>query len=458
MTEATESGEPIVANPAQVAARWLATASSRVLPDEIIEAARRTLIDWFACCVGALREPVVDIITRRVRAWSPSGEALLLTGGATAPAFAALVHSTAAHACDFDDTHIYTDAHFSGPTWAAVLAHDRESAPLDDSVMCQAYVAGFEAAAKLGGRRMGHAMSQRGFQPTGLLGRLSAAAACAVVQKLAEQQIALALSIAASQSAGLTASFGTMLKPFQGGKTALDGVLAAELAREHFDAPVSIFEKGGGLARALVQDGYAEIAVPDFGAGWEILRNSTKAYPCLHGIHSAIDAAREVHARLHGREIEHVRVFVGPAVPRIARFTRPSSPHEAKFSITYGVVLGLLGKTAAPHDYELGTLCSELVQGLLPRIEVVPTEGRKMIDACVEAKLTDGEILSVDVPLARGHPGRPLLEAELEAKFMSLVAPVLGRTSETLLGTLKMFPAGRAVHDSCALVRETLRL
>jgi 2-methylcitrate dehydratase PrpD len=450
--------------PAWNAARWLAAARDVVLPSEVTHAAKTCLIDWFACALGGTREPVVSLVLRRVNAWSPTGTAALLTGGCAAPAFAALLHSTSAHATDFDDTHIWTDAHFSGPTWSAVLAQMRRDVDTDDLLYCKAFVAGFEAGTKLGGRRLGHAMVHRGFQATALLGRLSAAAACSVIAGLDDERIAMALAIAGCQTAGLSTAAGSMMKPFQGGKSAFDGVIAAELAADGFTGDPRLFDIGGGtigskriggLARAFVQDGFAEFAYPDFSAGWEILRNSIKVYPCLHGLGPVIDAARELSPRIAGRKITRVRAYVGPSIPKIARYDRPVTSHEGRFSVQYVATLGLLGRSFGPENFAPEVMHSREVDDLVGRVEIVPTEGRKMYNAAVDVTLESGEVLTADVPLGRGHPGRPLTDSEMEDKFRMLVEPVMSTRTTELLRALREFPQRGTVRRAFEIVTRT---
>ncbi len=448
--------------PARAAARWLADAGDLTLPDEVIDAARTCLIDWFACVIGGLREPVSTLLLPRIRTWSPTGSAPLLVGGRAAPCFAALLHGTAVHTTDFDDTHIWTDAHFSGPTWAALLARMSGEQPIDDMRLARAFVAGFETGAKLGGRRLGHAMVHRGFQATAMLGRLAGAAACSALAGLDAERIAMALALAGCQTAGLSSAAGSMMKPFQGGKTAFDAVMAAELAEDGFEADPRLFEPGGGavgaqriggLARAFVQDGYAEFAQPDYAAGWEILRNSTKAYPCLHGLGPVIDAARDLHPQIAGRRIARVRAFVGPSIPKIARYDRPRTSHEGRFSVQYVAALGLLGHRFTPENFDPAVMHSSSVDDLVRKIEIVPTEGRKMYNAAVEVTLDSGAVLLADVPLGRGHPGRPLTAAEMEEKFRMLAEPVLHARTTQVLNVLGEFPARGSIEKAFEIVR-----
>ncbi len=450
--------------PAMVAAAWLSRAHDMDVPPEVVVSARTCLIDWFACTLAGTRDPLIDILRRRLREWAPTGSAPLLVGGQTTPPFAAMLHSAAAHAVDFDDTHIWTDAHFGGPTWSAVFSQLKQDGKADDQKMMRAFVAGFEVGARIGGRRMGHALLHRGFQATGMLGRLSAAAACSVMKNLDAGRSAVALTAAGCQTSGLSTTVGTMMKPFQGGKTAFDAVIAADLAAEEaFTADPSLFEIGGGpervhgiggLARAFVQDGFAEFAAPDYSSGWEILRNSIKPYPCLYSLNPVADAALELAPQISGRPVSRIRIFVGPSVPKVARYSRPATSHEGRFSVEYIAALGLLGSNYRDGDFEPEVMGSAPVQQLLSVSEVVPTEGRKMFNAAIEVTLASDEVLNADVPFVRGHPNNQITETELRSKFTMLVEPVIGARTSELFVVLSQFPRKGSIQRGFALCRE----
>jgi len=443
-----ERSEPHAAGPAGRAGQWLSTVAFDDLPSPVVDAARASLIDWFACVIAGIEAPVTRLVAGRMLRYAPQGPVVVLSGGSTAAPMAALIHATAAHALDYDDTHIWSDAHFGGPTWAALLTF---VSSVRDEDLCAGYAAGVQVAAKLAGRRLGHAMAQRGFQATGLLGRLSAAAGCCVLKQLDARRAAMALSLAATQTSGLTAAFGTMAKPFQGGRAAFDAVLAADLAADGFAASTALFEPQGGLARALVQDGHAQIADPDLAGGWEVLRTSTKAYACLHGIHPSIDAARELSAKLMGRPVRSIRAFVAPGVPRIAHYGAPADMHEARFSVPYCVALGLRGRGNRLLDFEAEAVGDADLRALLARVEVVPVEGRKMYDAAVEVTLEEGTVLAAEVAMARGHPARLLTAAELDEKFLDCARALPPAVARAVLDALRAFPASHAGAAARAL-------
>ena len=98
-----------------------------------------------------------------------------------------------------------------------------------------------EVMARLGRGQMqgfGRHLQLHGFHPTSILGRFGAAAVGSAVLGLPEAQIAHALGVAATTAGGLTASFGTMSKPFHAGKAAMDGILAAQLVE------IAILDRG----------------------------------------------------------------------------------------------------------------------------------------------------------------------------------------------------------------------
>jgi 2-methylcitrate dehydratase PrpD len=172
----------------------------------------------------------------------------------------------------------------------------------------------------------------------------------------------------------------------------------------------------------------------------------------LHGIGPVIDAARDLSARVAGRKIVKVRAYVGPSVPKIARYDRPTTSHEGRFSIQYCAALGLLDRPFTARNFAPEVMHSPEVEQLVRMVEVVPTERRKMYNTAVDVTLDTGEVLLADVPLGRGHPGRPLTTEELEAKFSMLVKPVLGSRTMELVQVLQDFPRNGTIRQAFEIV------
>src|SRR5439155_22423260 len=154
----------------------------------------------------------------------------------------ALANGTLAHCLDFDDTYVRAITHTSAPVWAATLALGEEIGA-DEAAMLSAFVAGFETAARIGSG-LGEAVTARGWHGTGVFGRLGATAAASVLLRLDAKQSLHALGAAATQTGGVTASFGSMAKPFHAGRAAMGGIVAAPPAARGFGAAHVRLQRG----------------------------------------------------------------------------------------------------------------------------------------------------------------------------------------------------------------------
>src|SRR5262249_52999030 len=195
---------------------------------------------------------------------------------------------------DFDDTHLPSIVHGAAPVAPVVLALG-EWRRLSGAQALAAFVAGFEVETRLG-RIIGRALADRGWHVTGVLGHFGAAAAAGKLLGLDAAHLAQALGIAGTQAAGLEQSFGTMSKPLHPGKAAMNGLLAALLAREGFTGSMAMLDGPTGLAATFLGVADLSPAVEDLGKRFEILENSTKFYAACHLTHATIDAARAIRA------------------------------------------------------------------------------------------------------------------------------------------------------------------
>jgi hypothetical protein len=140
----------ITATRSQQIAGYAAGALTREFPAEVLAAAKLALIDVMGCAIGAWDEECVRPVRRVVEGWGARGNAQIFLGGRTAPAFAALVNGTMAHAMDYDDSHQMGAGHVSCVcgTAALALAGQLDSSEKDTLA---AYITGFEVMARLAG-------------------------------------------------------------------------------------------------------------------------------------------------------------------------------------------------------------------------------------------------------------------------------------------------------------------
>ncbi len=431
---------------------FLRDASSKPLSVEVVDAAKKCLVDWLGVTIAGSREPVA----RAAKAYAGLEDSGLPIIGATPDAEkAALVNGVAAHALDFDDTHIPTDSHLSAVTWAALLAlADTERGEGD--ILLRAFVAGYEVAAKLSGRRFGFSLQFRWFHPSAVIGRLASSGAVSVAMGLDECQAAQAVALSTTRASGLRGMLGGMGKPLQVGEAAKDGIVCARMAKAGVTVDPDLLSPEGWFVKAFVQDGNAQLAMLDgnaLGSDWAVLQTSFKAYACLHGIHPSIDAAMEIASDIDATQVSSVKVYVAPGVKKVARFEDPQTPLEAKFSVTYCVAAALAGKGLGADGFSAVTLVDESLRALLPKVEVVPAEGRKMLDSAVEVTLHDGQVCRGETSLSRGHPGNPLSWDDLEAKFRDLVEPVYHERAVEILSLVRGFEQAGSLERLQKLLR-----
>jgi len=146
--------------------------------DKIPAAALEVIHTGFADCVGVMLagrdEPPTQILTQVLA--PPPGPATLVFGARTASATdAAWINGVAAHALDLDDVAI--KGHPSTVLVPAILA-EAQALGSTGKDMVVAYAVGYEVWAELARRDPEH-YHTKGWHPTGILGSIGAAAACA---------------------------------------------------------------------------------------------------------------------------------------------------------------------------------------------------------------------------------------------------------------------------------------
>lgn len=408
------------------------------VPDDVLDAVKKSLVDWFAVCAAALDDRGSQIVRDQVRAWNTSGEALSFYGDRGAGAPIAMINATMSHALDYDDVHLDTAFHASGPTLAVAfaLAMERGFSELD---IIRSYLAGFEIGASLGEHGLGVNLAHKGWHPTSILGSLSAAAAATMLLGLDRKQTAMALGLAAAQAGGLMATGGTMAKPFQVGRAAMSGVLSAELAARGLDAPSNMFDDDtGGLLPVLMQGG-VQLDLTSLLHSRRIFGNGFKPYAACQLTHAAFEAAKKLSGDINDPSVRSIRVTVNPLAPKVARHTHPSTPVESKFSLSYVVALGLLNYDATPLDFTPARLAEPRLRQLSNCVEIVPRDEVERWSAKVELLREGAASLVATSEAALGSPARPLGWTDLESKFVACTEPVYGARHAALFSALQNF-------------------
>ena len=273
--------------------RFVERSSATGLPADVVHEAKRAILNWVGCAVGASRHATVSRALGALRPFMGPPQATVLGRGERVDILhAAMLNGISSHTFDFDDTHLKTVIHPAGPVVPAILALSEERT-VSGRDFLNAMVLGIEAECRIG-NAVYPAHYDRGWHITGTTGVFGSAAASGKLLGLSDEQMVWALGLAATQPVGLREMFGSMAKSFHPGRAAQNGLTAAHLAARNFTTAAAGIEGKSGWANVLsTTQAYGEIT-EHHGKTYEILLNTYKPFACGVVIHPTIDACIQI--------------------------------------------------------------------------------------------------------------------------------------------------------------------
>lgn len=398
------------------------------IPANVRHEAERSFLNWVGCAVGAARHETVSNALAALGPFSGPAEATVLGRGDRLDIMlAALMNGITSHTFDFDDTHLKTVIHPSGPVASAILAL-AERKPVFGKDFLHAFILGVEVECRIGSSVYPEHYDV-GWHITGTAGVFGAAAAAGRLLGLSEQQMVWALGIAATQSSGLREMFGTMCKPFHPGNAARNGLLAALLAKSDFTSSNQGIEAKRGFAHVLSTRFDPNEITGKLGETWEISLNTYKPFACGIVIHPAIDGCvqlRNEH-KLTGDEIESIALKAHPLVVELTGKKTPQVGLEGKFSVFHSAAVAVIHGAAGEAQYSDECVRDPKVIALRDRVSATVDKTLHEDQVRITMKLKDGRTLEKYVEHAVGSLAKPMSDADLEAKFKGLADGVLAR-------------------------------
>ena len=179
-------------------ARWAGAFEQQDLSDDVVRHAQRALIDWYASLYPGLSTPAVATLLNVFAEDIDRGQARILTTDgerAATTRTAALIHGTAAHAAELDDSFKEAMYHPGAATIAAALAVAQERR-VDGLALLRAVVLGYELSTRIGVVMGRH--HYKFWHNTGTIGTFGAAAAAASLFQLDEKQFGSAMALSAT--------------------------------------------------------------------------------------------------------------------------------------------------------------------------------------------------------------------------------------------------------------------
>ena len=421
-------------SPTATLSAWAANTHFDDLPSEAIRQTKRSLLDYVGLVIGASDEPAVLHALEAVRTLGGHEQASVLGKELrTSTHHAALVNGIASHVLDYDDTHLPTVIHPTGPPMSAGLAVG-EWKGASGRDLITAFAVGFEVECRVG-MSVHPEHYDEGWHITGTAGTFGAAATAGRLLGLDTRQMSWALGMAGTQASGVREQFGSMAKSLHPGKAAANGILGAILASHGFDATEQIFEGRRGFNAVLSAGSHLERLTEGLGERWEFRNNGIKPYACGVVSHPTIDAVRRLRERhgLTAEQVAEIRGRVHPLVPELMGKREPKVGLEGKFSIYHCAAIALLEGHARPGQFSDEAVNRPEAIDLRHRVTVHADPSMPETQVELTIVLRDGRELTEHVEAATGSFENPMSDAELREKVHDLLWPYLPRAKEEQL-------------------------
>ena len=405
-------------------AQFVAGSQWETIPSEVRREGVRGLLNFVGCALGGAQDEAMGIAVKVLTPFFGPPQGIVIGRGDRPDALnAAFLNAVSANVLEYDDTHLGTVMHPAAPVAPGLFAlagmHQ-----VSGRELLHAFILGVEVSCRVGlGVMPTH--YRRGWHITATCGIFGAAAGCARLLGLDAQRTAWALGHAATQSASLVESIGSMAKSLGVGNAAKNGLAAALFAEGGFSGPESPIEGRYGFA-AVTSDSADLARIADgIGQRWELLNNAYKPYPCGVVLFPVIDACLELRARLAPETEAIDRVVVRGHPLMRERTDRPNveTGRDARVSLQHTVAAVFLFGAAGLAQYEDDCVADPAVRALRAKVVFEEDPEVPVESATVTLHLADGTEQSEHIRHGRGTPGRPMSDAELDTKVQELACP-----------------------------------
>lgn len=293
-------------------AEWAENISFSDIPGEVVEEAKKRIVDSFGVALGAFREEPVTIARRIALLSAGAGYPATVWGTSHRSSFD---HATFANGCavryfDFNDTYLGKEAlHPSDMIPAFFAAAEAEDA--DGKRLLEGMVVGYEVAGRLADA---YSIRSRGWDHVTYIA-IATAVGAAKIMGLDADRIRHAINLATVANNALRQTRAGEISMWKGcaaANAARNGLFAALLAKYGMTGPAPIFEGEMGFFKLVSGE---EFRIEEFAGkegGFKLLETSIKYWPVEYHAMSAVEAALNI-VKQHGgpfrpEEIERVDV------------------------------------------------------------------------------------------------------------------------------------------------------
>lgn len=401
------------------------------LPPEVVQAAKRVILDTLACASGAMRSDPAAIVRGVAHQLGGNPEATLIGGGKTSCALATLVNGTLMRYLDNNDYYFGLDSGHPSGNLAPALAV-AEKAGRSGADVIAALVAAYEIQIRFCDFVGAPGISARGWH-TGTHTQFSSAALAGRLLSDDPAVTSHALAIAGSHNNTLAqAQRGhiPLMKATAEAAIAKGGVEAALLAAGGLTGPDEVFEGVAGWVNIVAGTADFDALTAPVGGHYRMLDTCLKPYAAVAGAMAPIRAAIDLATQEKLRPADIVSVTIKLHAHAVKKATDPKKNYPrdketADHSYHYCIAAALLDAACGPAQFEDARIAAEDIREL---IAVTSLEADAELTALwpassgggVVVRLRDSRELKRTYPYPPGHPKNQMTDADVERKLFDL--------------------------------------
>ncbi len=405
----------------RIFARHVAGAAFDDLPAAAVEAVKTFALDSLGVAAAGARGPYAAE-WRRLLA-GPPAEARVWAARDVLPApAAAALNAYQLHNSEYDCVHEGAVVHTMAVLFPAAMAFAEREGGVSGRRLIEAVAVGADVAAGLG---LASRAGLRFFRPA-TAGTFGAAAACAKLAGLGEEEASHAFGIALGQVSGTMQAHGegSPLLGMQVGFAARNAITAVDMARAGLPGPDGSIEGEHGYLQLFEREHDIRPVLADLGRVWRIAETAHKPWPSGRATHGVVDALLALRAEhcFGAPEVSEATLVVTPLVNHlVGREARANmAVNEARLSARWAAARVLLGGGLGHEDFTPEALADAGSAEFARRVRVEVDDNpdpNALTPVSVEIALRDGRRLSKRVEAVPGGPARPLTREQHLAKF-----------------------------------------
>jgi len=388
------------------------------LPSEVVAYSRVLALSHLGMNIAGSTMDCGRMVTDYIKAKGGRPDAGVFGAGfRTCVDYAALANGNAAHTTELEDDS-FPDGLYSCGHWPTVFAMG-EKLKLPGTDMIVALATGYEVAAQLSlAFQSGLHKGRANFAGLSAIGN---AATAAKMLRLNVEQTICALSLAASQAAGITRQVGTGAHFVEAGFTARNGICAAELAALGYTGSSTIFEGPSGFGD--IWSDCPEFELP-LDRCDHLMQVGIKKYSCCYCTQRHIDGMLDLIAERHiaWDDVASIDHAINSSTALLLKYSQPENAEEARFSLAHCTVACFFDdnvflaqftdeKARDPRWHKAREKVTVTVHPEWP-------EGLFSFDSTVTIKMKDGNTYTKLRHSARGDPDQRLDTDAVMKKYL----------------------------------------